>query len=701
MSSNADAGARGPTSGGHTSAGWTPAPCGAKAPWFDLAYPVATAAYSRAIDALIIVPTNDPSLRIVNPETCAESIVPLPRLGGSLALSPSGAIAAVGHDGSVSLVDLELHTVKGTYAIARPESDVTIDDQGNVQVYTHAARGVTAALLTVDGADGSVRTFAPPFDAGGHVRMTPDGRSLYRYSDDGTSADDIDQIDLTTGMSRSVAKGACLNLFPTDDSTSLVTGCATVLGVSATGLSFRSKLEGVSLLQHADTSTAHGVVVSLGRQDILGSPNGADVAGFVRVHDAGSFKLLKTIDLPPLRDGDMTGPPIGRFVFIRSDGLKYYVVARRGGPEWGPLADGVAILDADQAAGSTQPAWQVPSPPRYDEPLTSISVARTTALLSFEVQDAAYSAPLNRIVATSTQPTSAVLLVDPDSGTSQTIATPAGPSKVSLSPDGLTAAVVRSGGVTFLNLQTRAVLREQDGAATDVAFGPPGSALLATANGLSWLDLGTGATREAFGASASAFGFGTLAGTLTFYTSSAAFGPELIRHDDVATNVDPVANLGIFSFDDNNVTPTCGSRLWVAEDGGDVILNCGRVYRQTTPTSDDLVYAYGFENTFSITDVVHSSTMGRYFMAPELLFQGDTYFDAFPYVTVYDDELLNLRATIAVGSFPGPSTPGVTVQSRVQRVFLASKPERLYVVVHADRSEPPTNAVYTLDVSGL
>ncbi len=692
MSSNADAGA---------DAAWAPAPCGAKAPWFDLAYPVATAAYSRAIDALIIVPTNDHSLRIVNPETCAESIVPLPRLGGSLALSPSGTIAAVGHDGSVSLVDLELRTVKGTYSIARPASDVTIDDQGNVQVYTHAERGVTAPLLTVDGADGSVRTFTPPLDAGGHVRITPDGRSLYRYSDDGTSADDIDQIDLTTGMSRSVGTGACLNLFPTDDSTSLVTGCATVLGVSATGLAFRAKLEGVSLLQHADTSTSQGVVVSLGRQDILGSPNGADVAGFVRVHDASSFKLLKTIGLPTLRDGEMTGPPIGRFVFIRSDGLKYYVVARRGGPEWGPLADGVAILDANQATGpSTQPALQVPSPPRYDEPLTSISVPRTTALLSFEVQDAAYSAPLNRIVATSTQPTSAVLLVDPDSGTSETIATPASPSKVSLSADGLTAAVARSGGVTFLNLQTRTVLREQDGAATDVAFGPPGEALLATANGLSWLDLGTGATRQAFEASASAFGFGTLPGTATFYTSSAAFGPQLMRHDDVATNVDPVANLGIFSFDDNNVTPTCGSRLWVAEDSGDVILNCGRVYRQTTTKSDDLVYAYGFENAFSVTDIVHSSTMGRYFMAPELLFQGATYFDAYPYVTVYDDELLNLRATIALGPFPGLGVPGATVQSRALRVFVAPKPERLYVVVQPDESTPKS-AVYTLDISGL
>ena len=75
------------------------------------------------------------------------------------------------------------------------------------------------------------------------------------------------------------------------------------------------------------------MVVSLGGRDLLGSP--ADAAEFVRVHDGSAFNYIKRIDLPPLSTDCQSQIPYGRYVFVRSDGSRYYVLARRSGFSWG------------------------------------------------------------------------------------------------------------------------------------------------------------------------------------------------------------------------------------------------------------------------------------------------------------------------------------------------------------------------------
>ena len=182
----------------------------------------------------------------------------------------------------------------------------------------------------------------------------------------------------------------------------------------------------------------------------------------------------------------------------------------------GGMANGVARLDAEAVGQMVTTPIPVPAPSRYALLPPPAAVSITTAPLAFDVVDVGYSRSLDWLVVVSASPTPAVLLVNPATGAAETLATPANPSKVFVRADGAVAGVLRSGGVTFLDLPAGTSLREHTTTATRVAFGANGQALLGTdglsgLQTLSWLDVAAGTTRVAFFAAAADPGtFGTV-----------------------------------------------------------------------------------------------------------------------------------------------------------------------------------------------
>jgi hypothetical protein len=689
------------------------AACQPGAAWFDLPYPVATAAYSRALDVLLLLPTTERTLRIVDPETCSDRAVELPRLGSWLSLDPSGRKVAVGHDGWMSIVDLGSMTVQATYPTNRPASELAFDSKGRVQLFTGGGGSFAPAapIVAIDAASGSARVGTiSSLDGDGHLRITPDGQSLYWLAGAGTTADTIQRVDVDTGALGTQRNGlhefhVCHDVFPSDDSTRLYTACGDVLRVSSDktqDLTYQATLEGVKLLAHLDSLAAKGVTVSVGATDpgLLSTP---DISGFVRVHDTSTFKLVKTINLPTLADGTMTTAPVGRFVFIRSDGARYYALARRGGVTSArTMADGIARLDAADPGGDAGvPVIAVPPPPLSLEAglPAPVAVARSAVALGFKVEDAAYSRALNRLVATSVMPTASVRLIDPDSGAAETIAMPANPSRVFLRSDGLAAAVVRTGGVTFLDLAARTVLREQEGAAAHVGFSMAPRVLIDDgATSLRRLDLTTGTLTSVFSSLSLLFAFGAVPDSPVFYTSESE--GRLTRHDGTSVvSTDPYYDLGLLSKNDN-VAPHCGGgTLAIADGAARAVLECGAVFglSPTRGAADDLAYRGGLELTPAVVDVAYVPATHRFFVAPSLLVGGDSYFDIRDQVAIYDDQWLNFRALINVGAFPAS-----TFQSETQRVFVGADPGRLYVLAKAiDFVTNGPAAIYAFDVSGL
>ena len=684
-----------------------PALCPTSSPWFDLPYIVGTAAYSRAVDRLLMAPVNDPSLRILDPEGCGETIVPLPRPALAIALAPGGRTAAIAHDASVSVVDLATGTLVNNFPVPIQVDEIAFASGGQIFVHSYVRLSAFPPLLSVAANNGTIQTDTK-IDSNGHLHITPDGMTMYWVSGD-PNGNTTQRIDLPAGIGQVTNFNSnvpiCANLFPLDDSQRLLSGCGAVLRIVNGDVTHDpmsiAALPGVSAVQSADSLVAAGVIALLETYESftdLTLVSADDHA--IHVHDLNTYNPVKSISLPSLESEGVTGRPSGRFVFVRSDGSRYYVVGRRGAAAGQLRADGVVRLDASTPggdAGTTASSVHLPTPthsPHEGLP-AALTVPKVAVRLAFDTIDAGYSGALNRLVVTSMVPSPAVYLVDPDTGAAETIATPVAPSRVYVRPDGLVATVVRQGGVTFLDLVTHTVLLEQEGPVMTAAFGPAPQVLTETAftNGFlyaSWVDTSTAVKRSAF--SMEPLGpltpnlFATVPNTLRSYAIDTAL-EVLRRHDDVTAAGDPIVDLTLLEPD--VLAATACQSLWVDGAGSLLTLNCARAFRLSTVRANDMVYAGGFERTQIIRDVVHSQGSGRMLVVPYSMVSGDSIISDGNVLAIYDDARLNLRALIGL-------------ESLGLRVFLGSDPNQPYVVeqVYALGS-PTTTLVEKLDLAGL
>jgi hypothetical protein len=675
-----------------------PNPCVPGGAWFDLPYTVASATYSRAHGLFVIRPDTEHAIYLLDPDTCAAARIEVPRPPLSIALSPTQADIAVGHDGLVSIVAIATGVVRATIPIPAPATDLAFDAPGRIVVFSRALAQVETQLLIVDPASATV-TAAGTLDGAGHVRATADGTGLFWTADAQTTTDFAARVVLGRSplLGTPVAAGpmACHDLFPADDSRALVTGCGTVLGLSATDvtadLAPAGALAGIEHVQHADTLVAKGLMAVIPAADVSAA---TPPDGVVRLHATKDLSLVGTLPLPILDSTDEQQTPRGRYVFFRADGARAYALARRQ-PGQSPV-DGIAVLDPGLAGTSAAPTPTLKIagsfPHRSGLPLP-VTAARVAATVTFRVTDAGYSRALDRLVVSSARPMDAVYLVEPATGAALTLATPVSPGAIVVRGDGLVAAVTRAGGVTFLDLQKRALLREVDGPATSVAFGAGSEVLLATdASTSSWLDLDTGATRAASSTASETPGFATAPGTSRFYSLR---GHALVRHDDTIAAADPSFDLAPFVSPETGVKP-CATPFWVTDDGSHLVLDCSRAFALSPDRALDLRYLGFLEAVSTLDNVAYAPSTHRFFSVPEVFTFSDGLATGIGRIAVHDDQSMNLTSVIDIGPFPGTAA-----LSHPLRVFMGQTPRQIIVVAESDFFEAPTHAVYTLDVTGL
>jgi DNA-binding beta-propeller fold protein YncE len=671
-----------------------PNACVPGAGWFDLPYTVASAAWSRALNLVVLRPETEHAIYLMNPDTCAAARIAVPRLPSAVAVSPSGTEVAVGHDGLVSIVDLARGDVRAAIGIPAPATELAYDDAGRVLVFSRALAAISTQLLVVDPAARTV-TAAGALDGAGHLRATPDGSGVFWTDDDQTAADATARVivgrsPLTDASATTTP--SCHDLFPTDDGHRLVTACGTVLDLAPDGghdLLAAGSLAGVARVLHADSLVEKGVVAVMPASAPDTSPP-AD--GSVRIYRTRDLSFVGTLPLPILDTGFEHQTPHGRYVFLRADGARAYVLARRQ-PGQAPV-DGIAVLDPAGAGLEAPEMLSVSSsfPHRDGLPMPA-TPTRTAVTVPFRVTGAAYSRALGRLVMSSDRPFDAVYLVDPATGASTKLAEPAGPGAVTLREDGLVAAVARTGGVTFIDLQSRSIVREVDGPATSVAFGKiPEVLIAADGSTSSWLDLDTGARRAASTTTEQTPGFSTVPGTNVFYSLRAH---TLVRHDDVIAAGDPAFDLAPFVSPEAIVRP-CATPFWITEDGSHLVLDCARVFALSPDRAGDLRYVGILEWESATAEVAYSRQTHRFFSVPSVFDLGEMLATGIGRIAVHDDVLLNLTAVIDLGLFPGTAE-----LSQPEHLFLGQKPGELIVVVQADTFTTPSHAVYTFDVTGL
>lgn len=238
---------------------------------------------------------------------------------------------------------------------------------------------------------------------------------------------------------------------------------------------------------------------------------------------------------------------------------------------------------------------------------------QAVTLLDHRIIDAEYSKSLDKIVAVSDQPYQ-LLIIDPETAESQSVPLSRLPTSVSVSPNGLHAAVGHDALISYVDLQSASLFTTLNVAADvgDVVLGD-GDWVYAIPIRDQWESI-----RAVNIATNQEFSFGMIrAGTvykmhpsgLRMYGADRGLSPSDIER-------------AVFSEDGNIIEvrdspyhgdyPMCGN-IWISEDGQRLFTACGKVFRSTEDPNADMTYNGSLEQATRLISVNHSLAANQVF----------------------------------------------------------------------------------------
>jgi hypothetical protein len=331
-----------------TSAADVPVPCSPTVALL-LPYPVAAAAYSHSQALLVLLAAGEPAVHLLDPARCTDSSLPLPAPGFSVAVSPDGTAAAVGHDAKVTGLDLVQRRVTRTSVVSATVRPLALDGAGRAYTFDPGMGFDRSRVLTVTLATGDIQS-GDMVGATGSLVMHPDGRALYFTSADQTW-DDLVRLDVAGPAARIEHARSTFDydiggrLFLSEDGKRVFTGTRIVLRASpdnAQDFTFDGLLEGVERVVDLDAPAGADRFAVVAQPADRYASN--DLDQVVRLHETRYLNLTARVRMPslPPAPGDQ-GPRRlqARRAFVAEDGhslavlFQYQTLTAGGG--WGVL----------------------------------------------------------------------------------------------------------------------------------------------------------------------------------------------------------------------------------------------------------------------------------------------------------------------------------------------------------------------------
>ena len=144
----------------------------------------------------VIVSVHERALLVIRDGREA-AVTTLPAVGTSVAISPNGALAAVAHETSVSVIDLSTYTVMATHDAGGSMHSVAIADDGYIYT-TRSSGGSWRNVVTISPAGVASVSYVNIFEGSG-PQMHPSGGRIY-FADRNVSPADIRRISFDAGQ---------------------------------------------------------------------------------------------------------------------------------------------------------------------------------------------------------------------------------------------------------------------------------------------------------------------------------------------------------------------------------------------------------------------------------------------------------------------------------------------------------------------
>jgi hypothetical protein len=300
--------------------------------------------------------------------------------------------------------------------------------------------------------------------------------------------------------------------------------------------------------------------------------------------------------------------------------------------------------------------------------------------LSYRIVDAEYSKSLNRIISVSANP-SRLHSYDPIKNVDTYVNLSLSPSSVSVSPDGLFAAIGHDARISYVDLQNGKLIKNIP-VTTDVfdLVLPGNGFVYAFPMADQWVDIHsvnikTG--KETLGGS----GFireGTVAklhpNGQYMYGANNGLSPSDIEKYGIGK--DGSVSL-LYDSPYHGDFDMCGN-LWISEDGLRIFTACGNVFRSSTVKSDDMTYNGKLSNTNSVQFLSHSKKAKNVVVIPDVDTTIQTY--NYNYLTLQNKKTL-----------PKFTVGNANYAAHGRFVFHNSDSSKFFVIVQADQSSGMLN----------
>lgn len=578
-----------------------------------LGYNVVDAAYSLSLDRIILISTNPNQIHIYDPRERIDRPIALSRAPRSLALSPDGKFAAVGHDALISYVDLEAAAVAKKFDAPLVVEDLALLQNGWIVVLKTDVPGSFAQrtvswLLEV--ATGKIATL--PIEQltnlPAHSRAYPAGDYAYFV---GQSGGELSRVDLSRPTAPKVdtklLKSLCSDFWFSQDGQMLVDACGQVYGMPSDAEDapiLKGALESMdkscrfTALTHSPEA---GLILAITKEFCGNTYGPAEKPDdLIIAYDDKTFDLLRATTLPaPVPGLRMPAAPL--YVFFSSTGDEYYVVARfTESPYEQTKAFGVVTGDPD--------ASEVVEAP---EPTPQPTAVASVQLLDYRVFWGAYDAPRDRLLLFSGDGYTpmALHIVNLNDFSDTLIGFPGSPTlynDVALHPDGKTLAISYKGAITLIDLESQTIQNEiqvdyEPGA---LWFAGDSLYLLSSQNystSLRRLDLETGQDSILDG-DVSLYDFIGQQGSPVFYATSAY---DDLYQVDLSKTPPEILSINV------KLRDRCGNPR-LSDDGQWMYTSCGMIYR-ASKISEETPWEYAGTLTFGT--LYSASFDARYFTA--------------------------------------------------------------------------------------
>ncbi len=286
-----------------------------------LPYNVVTAEYDKPLDKVIMISANPNELHVYDYATQNDEAIPLAMPPLSVSVRPDGMYAAVGHDGWVSLVDLQAGRVVRVIQVITDVHAVILASNG--YMYLFPARG-WSDIYSLQLSSGTV-TATNAIYMGREPRLSRDGNYLY------VGGDGFSKWSISKGVATPIANyfsfNTCGNLWLAEDGSRMFTACAKAYRVSsvpADDLQPNGGFSGASALAWADQSPLQqsiAVIPQSNSFDVHGAPE-------LQIYGDGFLDFSGSIPLPKFTVGGAAYTGYGQYVFWNRPETTLIVIAK-------------------------------------------------------------------------------------------------------------------------------------------------------------------------------------------------------------------------------------------------------------------------------------------------------------------------------------------------------------------------------------